>query len=184
MNEQEEAVGREHLGKVSAARFEAQTFLARHPEFFSTKANGDTIINYLTEHNLLCNCENMEYALTKLKSAGRILPAKEVLASMTADEFKKFMDQNGTPVYDAFGRVRNELPEAYLTETTVDYNRSPQKPGPMRTMAQSRPRTGTPKWETGKKLSKREYALLPADDHQDFHAWLEENGISLEEAVR
>jgi hypothetical protein len=33
-------------------------------------------------------------------------------------------------------------------------------------------------------LSKREYALLPADDHQDFHAWLEENGISLEEAVR
>jgi hypothetical protein len=175
---------REHLGKVSAARFEAETFLARHPSFFSTKQNGDTIIAYLTEHNLLCNAENMEYAFGKLKAAGKILPAKEVLASMTADEFKKFVDKNGVPAYDAFGRVRNELPSAYLVETTVDYNRSPQKPGPMRTMAQSRPRTGTPKWETGKKLSKREYALLPADDHQDFHAWLEENGISLEEAVR
>src|ERR1035437_8921445 len=137
MNEQEEAVGREHLGKVSAARFEAQTFLARHPEFFSTKANGDTIINYLTEHNLLCNCENMEYALGKLKQQGRILPAKEVLARMTSDEFKSFVDKNGVPAYDAFGRVCNELPEAYLTESTVDYNRDRHKPGPHRTMAQS-----------------------------------------------
>lgn len=186
MNQQEEAVGREHLGKVAAARYEAQTFLARHPEFFSTKQNGDTIINYLTEHNLLVNAENMEFAYSKLKQRGKILPAKEVLASMSADELKKFVDTNGVPVYDAFGRESRELPAAYFVESTVDYNRGRQKPGPVQTMRQSRNVTeqGAHPWERGKKISRETYATMSSDDLGALHDWLEENGIPLREVVR
>jgi hypothetical protein len=184
--EQEQGVDKEYLGKVSAARYEAQTFLAKHPEFFSTPENGKIMTDYMAEKNLILTAENFEYAFEKLKQRGKLLPAKEALANMSADEFKEFVDKNGVPTYDAFGRERKELPEVYLTESTVDYNRGRQKPGPAQTMRQSRNVTeqGTHPWEQGKKISRETYATMSSDDLGALHHWLAENGISLKEVLR
>ncbi len=116
-------VNKDYLDQVSAARYEAQTFLSKHPEFFATPANGHKIVNYMQEHNLKLNAENYEYAFEKLKGQGELLPGREALATMSAEEFKQFAKTHGTPVSDEVGRVSYELPDAYLRESTESYNR-------------------------------------------------------------
>jgi hypothetical protein len=126
MPEQEEGVDPSNLSAVAAARYEAQTFLNLHPEFFTTPANGKMITDYMAEKNLKLNANNFEYAFERLKAQGKLLPGKETLALMGSEEFKQFAKTHGTPVRDEFGRVSYELPDAYLTESTEDYRRPRQ----------------------------------------------------------
>jgi hypothetical protein len=190
MSEELDPAAREHLGKVAAARYEATTFMSAHPEFFASPENSQTMLAYMEKHNLVLNAENYSYALEKLKAAGKIIPAKEALAKMSADEFKEFVDKNGFTAYDHAGREYKELPASYLQESTVNYNR---KSGPVGTMRQARTAVArressdfarTHPWEQGRKITKAQYAMLDADHQSDLHDWLEENNVPLKEVVR
>jgi hypothetical protein len=180
----EQQVDPKYLSTLANARFEAETFMSRHPEWFCTPENGKIMTDYMSEKSMALTAENFEVAFERLKARGKILPAKEVIARMSADEFKKFVQQNGTPVEDpnGRGRVTYEIPEAYRRESTIDYNR-PREYGHVRSMSQSRIRTVTPKWEKGQTLSRAEYARLSSDDLRDFHIFLDDNQIPFSEAV-
>lgn len=153
--------GREYLGKVAAARYEAQTFMSMHPEFFSTPENGRLITEFMAEKNLMLTAENFDYAFEKLKAQGKLLPAREVLANMTADEVKQFSKTHGMPVRDEFGNVSYELPEVYLTASSEDYNRARHSRYTQRTLP-AHPE------DAQKNPSRREWAFWPADRQRDW----------------
>ena len=114
------------LGKIASARFEAQSFLQLHPEFFATRENGQKVTAYIEQNGLPLNAESMETAYRKLKASGEILPPRETIALMSADELKKFAAEHGEPVIDSWGRTNYELPQAYREPTSSDYNRPRQ----------------------------------------------------------
>ena len=120
-------VNKDYLDQVSAARYEAETFLKMHPEFFVSPANGKKVTDYMAEKNLKLNATNFEYAFEKLKAKGELLPGREALARMTADEVTAFARQHGEPVYDGFGNVSGyNLPDVYRAPSDPSYNRPRQ----------------------------------------------------------
>ncbi len=157
----QEEVSREYLGKIAAARYEAETFMSMHPEYFSTPENGRLITEFMVEKNLILTAENFEYAFEKLKAQGKILPAREVLATMSANEIKEFSKTHGVPVRDGFGNVSYELPDAYLTASTEDYNRPRQS-----RYTQSAP-PAHPE-DAQRNPSRREWAFWPSDRQRDW----------------
>jgi hypothetical protein len=161
MSEQQDAAGREHLGKVSAARYEAETFMSRHPEFFATPANGTTITNYMAEKNLILTAENFEYAFEKLKNQGKLLPAREVLANMGSDEIKEFTKAHGVPIRDGFGNVSWELPEIYRTAPSEDFNR-PRQSRYTESRLPSHPE------DARRKVSKKEFNSWDSDRMKEY----------------
>jgi hypothetical protein len=46
---EQQVIDKAYLAKVSAAGYEALTFMSRHPEFFSTPENGKIMTDYLAE---------------------------------------------------------------------------------------------------------------------------------------
>jgi hypothetical protein len=158
----EQEVNKDYLDQVSAARYEAETFLQMHPEFFSTRANGDAIVSYMQEKNLKLNANNFEFAFEKLKSQGKLLPGKETLALMGSEEFKQFAKTHGTPVRDEFGRVSYELPDAYLTDNTESYNR-PRQSSTVEPVADRFPQ------DANKTFTPRQLASFSADRLRAFY---------------
>jgi hypothetical protein len=159
--EQEQGVSKEYLGKVSAARYEAQTFMSMHPEYFVTPANGKLIGDYMLEHNLILTAENFEHTFEKLKSQGKLLPPREALATMNADEIKQFTRSHGVPVRDGFGNVSYELPEIYMTAPSEDYNRPRQS-------RYTESRLPTHPEDARRDPSKREWAFWSSDRQRDW----------------
>jgi hypothetical protein len=168
MPEQEEAVvDKAYLGKVSAARYEAQTFMSRHPEFFATPQNGKIMTDYMAEKNLILTAENFEHAFEKLKAQGKILPAREVLATMSAEQVRKLSETHGTPVYDGHGRIAGyDLPDAY-NEPSPDFNR------PRQGVRYTQDRLPAHPEDAQRNPSRREYAMWDSDRQK---AWLVERG--------
>ena len=164
MSEQQAGVDPAYLSKVSAARFEALTFMNLHPEYFSTPANGKVMTDYMAQEKLILTAENFEYAFEKLKAQGKILPAKEALATMSDAESQQFYRDHGTPVYDGHGRITGyNLPEIYRTESTASYNR----PRFTQSTLPAHPE------DAKRNPSKREFAMWNADRQRD---WLIERG--------
>ena len=157
-----EQVDREHLGRVAAARYEAETFISVHPEFFTTPANGKAVTDFLAERDLILTAENFEYAFEKLKAQGKLLPAREVLANMSADEVKEFTKSHGTPVRDGFGNLSYELPEAYLRSPSEDYNR-PRQSSSLEPVADRFPQ------DANKTFTPRQLASFSADRLRAFY---------------
>ena len=163
MSEQQETVDKQLLGKASAARFEAQTFMSLHPEYFVTPANGTAITDYVAEKNLILTAENFEYAFEKLKAQGKLLPAREALATMSADEFTEFAKQHGTPVHDSHGNLEGyNLPEAYNTAPSADYNRPRQKSCFTQSTMPRHPE------DAHRKVSKKEFQMWDADRAKEY----------------
>jgi hypothetical protein len=162
MHEESQAVvDKQYLGKVSAARFEAETFMSRHPEYFITPANGTAITDFVAEKNLILTAENFEYAFEKLKEQGKLLPAREALATMTSTEFQRFAKTHGRPVTDDRGHVSYELPEVYLKEPTESYNR----PRTSRYTEATLPRHPE---DAHRKITKKEFNSWGADRMKEY----------------
>jgi hypothetical protein len=159
---EQEVVDKAYLGKVSAARYEAQTFMSRHPEFFSTPENGRVMTQYMMDHNLILTAENFEHTFEKLKSLGLLLPAREVVANMSADEIKKLGQMHGSPVYDGHGRLAGyDLPDAY-NEPSPDFNRPRQGASFTQSRLPLHPE------DARRDPSKREFAMWDSDRQRDW----------------
>jgi hypothetical protein len=159
---EQEVIDKAYLGKVAAARFEAETFLARHREFFCTPENGQLMTQYMQDHNLILTAENFEHTFEKLKSRGLLLPAKEALAAMSADEIKKMGEMHGTPRYDGHGRIIGyDFPDAY-DEPSDDYNR------PRLGASFTQSRLPLHPEDAKRDPSRREYAMWDSDRQRDW----------------
>lgn len=161
-------IDRDNLGRIAAARYEAESFLQMHgKDYFPTPQNGKLISDYVQQNNLPLSAEGFEEAFTALQKSGDLLPARESVARMSADEIKEFAKQNGTPVYGPDGRVLgHNLPSAYSEPTSGEgYNR-PRARYTQSTLS-SHPE------DAKRNPSKREFAMW---DHQRAKDWLIERG--------
>ena len=155
-------VNKQHLDQVSAARYEAETFMSMHPEFFATPENGRLITEFMAEKNLKLNATNMEYSFEKLKAAGKLLPAGEEFANMTAAETKEFAKQHGEPVYDGFGNISGyNLPDVYRAPAS-SYNR-PRQSSTIEPVADRFPQ------DAGKTFTPKQLASFSADRLKAFY---------------
>lgn len=149
-------IDRDNLGRVAAARYEAESFLHLHgKDYFATPQNGKLITGYLEERGLDLTAENFETAFQKLKSSGKILPPREAVAMMNSEEFKEFIQQNG-----------GDLPEAYSQPTSADYNR-PKQGTTLAPVSDPYPQ------DAGKTFTARQLAGFSADRYRAYH---ERNG--------
>jgi hypothetical protein len=164
----EEIFDREQLGKVARAKFEAQAFLDMHAgDYFATPQNGKLISDYVQKNKLPLLAESFEVAFETLKADGTLLPAREAVARMSADELTSFAAEHGAPVYGPNGRLLgHNLPEAY-SASSEGYNRPSQPSRYTQSRLPSHPE------DVKRNPSKREFAMWPADRAD---AWLQERG--------
>jgi hypothetical protein len=157
----EQQVDPKYLSTLAAARYEAETFMSRHPEWFCTPANGEVMRKYMEDNSLILTVENFEHAFEVLKRQGKILPTRESMVKMSDAELKKFYEANGTPRYDGHGRLLGyDLPEVYTETPTDDYNR------PRAKVTQSRMPLHPE--DARRDPSKREYAMWDSDRQRDW----------------
>jgi hypothetical protein len=161
-------IDRDNLGRVAAARYEAESFLQMHSkDYFATPQNGKLISEYVQQNGLGLTAEGFEEAYVALQKSGKLLPAREAIARMSADEVKAFAAENGTPVYDGFGRVMgHNFPEAYSQPTPADYNR-PHQSSTLSPVADPYPE------DKGKKFTARQLASFSSDR---FKAYAQRTG--------
>ena len=119
-SEIQQLIDRDNLGPLATVRYEAEAWLSTHPEYFVTRANGEKMTGYMAEHGIELNAEGFEQAYRRLKQAGEILPARESLAKMSADELKAFVREHGEPVTDSWGRTTHEIPSAYTSPASSE----------------------------------------------------------------
>ena len=117
---------------------------------------------YMSDHNLILNAENFEYAFEKLKAIGLLLPAKEALATMSDAESQKFYKAHGVAVYDGHGRIAGyDLPDVYRAPSD-DFNR------PRQTSRYTQDRLPAHPEDARRDPTKREFAFWDADRQRDW----------------
>jgi len=153
---------RAQLSSLSATRYEAETFIARHKEFFVTPANGKKISDYMQRQGMnFQDAQDYELAFAELKSRGELIPSREELANMGSGEYEEFIKAHGVPVTDGFGRVSYELPQDYLTAPTEDYNR------PRMTRYTQNTLPAHPE-DAKRKISKQEFLMMNPERAKEY----------------
>jgi hypothetical protein len=115
-------VDKQYLGRIAAARFEAESWLQLHSaDYFATPQNGAAMTKHMEENGIPLTAEGFEQAYSQLKRSGGLLPAREAVANMSASELNEFARQNGIARYDGFGRLAGyDLPAAYSAPTSSE----------------------------------------------------------------
>jgi hypothetical protein len=165
-DETQEIIDREYLGKIARARYEAESWLQLHSaDYFATPQNGAAMTRHMQENGLPLTAENFEIAYEQLKASGELLPGREAVARMSADEVKEFARQNGRAVFDGHGRLMGyDLPPAY-SASSEGYNRPAAR--------YTQDRLPAHPGDVNRNPSRAEFASWSADRAED---WLKARG--------
>lgn len=165
-----------YLSAEAAARYEAELFIAQHPEYFPCQANKNAINELFLRHKLKPTVGNFEKVYKILCDEGRILPRETAMATMTAEELTTLARQRGTPVYDDYGRLQGyDWPE--------DWQNAPPSPSTIKRQSGQwnsvqcslAPPEGAEKMGHGFRPSKAQFHAMTA---AQLRYWMSENGFT------
>lgn len=95
------------LSAPAAIRYEAETFIERHPEYEVCDENFKAIGDYMDKHKLPLTHEGFEKAYSALWNSGKVKmrPSFEaMLPHLTHEETQEYLEKNGVAMVDANGQ--------------------------------------------------------------------------------